>query len=87
MSETILGKEQASSGPTARKRSRSNSPNPPDREVNHPAIRFIDMTKSFGSFTAVDNLNLNINKDEIFCFLGHNGAGKTTSLNVLIGKL
>ena len=28
-----------------------------------------------------------INKNEIFCFLGHNGAGKTTSLNVLSGKL
>ena len=44
------------------------------------------MTKKFGSFTAVDDLNLNLYKNEIFCFLGHNGAGKTTSLNVLIGK-
>ena len=31
-------------------------------------------------------MNLNLYKDEIFCFLGHNGAGKTTSLNVLMGK-
>ena len=44
------------------------------------------MTKRFGSFVAVNNLNLNLYKNEIFCFLGHNGAGKTTSLNVLMGK-
>jgi ABC-type multidrug transport system ATPase subunit len=44
------------------------------------------MTKKFGSFTAVDKMNLNLYKDEIFCFLGHNGAGKTTALNVLMGK-
>jgi ABC-type multidrug transport system ATPase subunit len=34
----------------------------------------------------VDNLSLDLKRDEIFCFLGHNGAGKTTSLNVLMGK-
>lgn len=44
------------------------------------------MTKKFDSFTAVDKLNLSLYKNEIFCFLGHNGAGKTTSLNVLMGK-
>ena len=44
------------------------------------------MTKKFGSFTAVDNLQLQLYNDEIFCFLGHNGAGKTTSLNVLMGN-
>jgi ABC-type multidrug transport system ATPase subunit len=44
------------------------------------------MTKRFGSFTAVDNMNLALYKNEIFSFLGHNGAGKTTSLNCLMGK-
>lgn len=44
------------------------------------------MTKKFGSFTAVESLDLDLFKDEIFCFLGHNGAGKTTCLNVLMGK-
>ena len=44
------------------------------------------MTKRFGSFVAVNNLNLSLYKNEIFCFLGHNGAGKTTSLHVLMGK-
>lgn len=45
------------------------------------------MTKRFGDFNAVDNLNLSLQPGQIFSFLGHNGAGKTTSLNVLIGKL
>lgn len=45
------------------------------------------MTKNFGEFVAVDRMSLSLNKDEIFCFLGHNGAGKTTSLNVLMGKM
>ena len=44
------------------------------------------MTKKYGSFTAVDRLDLKLHRDQIFCFLGHNGAGKTTSLNVLMGK-
>lgn len=52
-----------------------------------PAIRFENLTKDFSGFVAVNKLNLNVNKNEIFCFLGHNGAGKTTSLNVLIGRL
>lgn len=52
-----------------------------------PAVEFVGMTKRFGSFTAVDDLSLSLHKDEIFCFLGHNGAGKTTSLNVLMGKV
>ena len=50
------------------------------------AVEFVNMTKKFGNFTAVDDLTLSLRKDEIFCFLGHNGAGKTTSLNVLMGK-
>ena len=51
------------------------------------AVEFQNMTKKFGSFIAVDDLSLKLYKDEIFCFLGHNGAGKTTSLNVLMGKM
>ena len=45
------------------------------------------LTKTFGSFKAVDNLNLQIRKDEIMCILGHNGAGKTTAINMLTGML
>ncbi|AFK51026.1 ABC transporter related protein [Thermogladius calderae 1633] len=44
------------------------------------AVRIVNFTKRFGSFTAVDNLNLEIYDREIFGFLGPNGSGKTTTL-------
>jgi ABC-2 type transport system ATP-binding protein len=49
------------------------------------AIEAKDLTKKFGSFTAVDNITFNVNKSEIFGFLGANGAGKTTAIRMLTG--
>ena len=46
-------------------------------------IEVRDLTKKFGSFTAVDNMNLKIREGEIFGFLGPNGAGKTTTISML----
>jgi ABC-2 type transport system ATP-binding protein len=46
-----------------------------------------DLTKTFGAFTAVDRLNLEVRQGEIFGFLGANGAGKTTALRMLTGLL
>lgn len=43
------------------------------------------MTKSFGEFTAVNNISFDVAKGEIFGFLGANGAGKTTAMKLLIG--
>lgn len=43
------------------------------------------LTKKFGSFTAVDAISFEVNKGEIFGFLGANGAGKTTAMKMLIG--
>jgi len=51
------------------------------------AIETIDLTKNFGSLTAVNNLNLTVNCGEIFGFLGPNGAGKTTTIKLLTGLL
>ena len=42
-----------------------------------------DMTKTFDNFTAVDSLNLKIEKGEFFGLLGPNGAGKTTTISLL----
>jgi ABC-2 type transport system ATP-binding protein len=42
-----------------------------------------NLTKKFGEFTAVDNLNLHVNEGEVFGFLGPNGAGKTTTMRML----
>ena len=44
-----------------------------------------NLTKKFGSFTAVDNITFEVDKGEIFGFLGANGAGKTTAMRMLCG--
>lgn len=44
-----------------------------------------NLTKRFGSFTAVDNISFEVEKGEIFGFLGANGAGKTTAIRMLCG--
>lgn len=43
------------------------------------------LTKRFGDFTAVDAISLEVNKGEIFGFLGANGAGKTTAMRMFTG--
>lgn len=49
------------------------------------AIVVENLTKKFGSFTAVDNISFQVSKGEIFGFLGANGAGKTTAMRMLCG--
>lgn len=46
-----------------------------------------DLSKKFGSFTAVDKISLTVGKGEIFGFLGANGAGKSTTIRMLCGIL
>ena len=45
------------------------------------------MTKKFGQNVAVDGATLSIFEKQIFCLLGHNGAGKTTAINMMTGLL
>ncbi len=47
------------------------------------AITITNLTKMYGGFTAVDNLNLTIEQGELFALLGLNGAGKTTTIKML----
>ena len=47
------------------------------------AIKTINLTKKYNNLFAVDNLNLEINKGELFSLLGINGAGKTTTIKML----
>ena len=49
------------------------------------AISVQNLTKRFGSFTAVDNISFEVDNGEIFGFLGANGAGKTTAMRMLCG--
>ena len=48
-------------------------------------IELVDLTKKYGSFTAVNKLNLTIKKGEIFGLLGPNGAGKSTTILMILG--
>jgi ABC-2 type transport system ATP-binding protein len=51
------------------------------------AITARDLTKRFGSFTAVDRIAFDVPNGEVFGFLGANGAGKTTAIRMLTGLL
>jgi len=50
-------------------------------------IRLNDLTKRYGTFTAVNHVNLVVPQGELFGFLGPNGAGKTTTLRMIAGIL
>jgi len=52
-----------------------------------PAISICGLTKRYGPLTALNDLNLDINRGEIFGFLGLNGAGKTTAIRLLLDLL
>jgi ABC-2 type transport system ATP-binding protein len=53
--------------------------------IEDTVISCKDLTKRFGSFTAVDHISFEVKKGEIFGFLGANGAGKTTAMRMLCG--
>ena len=46
-------------------------------------INIKDLTKTYGNFTALDSLNLSIEKGSVFGYVGHNGAGKSTTFSIL----
>lgn len=50
-------------------------------------IEVTDLTRTFGSFVAVDRVSFDVRKGEIFGFLGSNGAGKSTTIRMLCGLL
>ena len=50
-------------------------------------IEVENLTKNFGSFTAVNSVTFSVKKGEIFGFLGPNGAGKSTTIKILCGLL
>src|SRR5215472_2528559 len=60
-----------------------------NRERNMPpnAVETHDLVKRFDNFVAVDHVNLQVARGEIFGFLGPNGAGKSTTIRMLCGLL
>ncbi len=56
-------------------------------EHDQYSVEVENLTRTFGSFTAVDAISFKVSKGEIFGFLGANGAGKTTAIRMLCGLL
>ncbi len=52
-----------------------------------PAIEAVELSRTFGAFTAVDRVSFEVARGEVFGFLGANGAGKTTAIRMLIGLI
>src|SRR5229473_3370808 len=55
--------------------------------TNTPVILTRDLTKSYGSLAAVHGLNLSVGPHRITAFLGQNGAGKSTTIKMLLGMI
>jgi ABC-2 type transport system ATP-binding protein len=47
------------------------------------AVQTFGLTRTYGAMTALSNLDLTVNKGDLFGFIGSNGAGKTTTLRIL----
>jgi ABC-2 type transport system ATP-binding protein len=54
---------------------------------NSYAIQVSGLVKRFGDFTAVGGIDFQVRRGEIFCFLGPNGSGKTTTIRMMLGLL
>jgi ABC-2 type transport system ATP-binding protein len=52
-----------------------------------PAIEVSALTKRFGDVTAIEDLSFTVDSGEVFGFLGANGAGKSTTINILLGYM
>ena len=53
--------------------------------MNEISVRVRNLTKSFGSRRVVDDLSFDVRRGEVFALLGHNGAGKSTTIDLILG--
>src|SRR5215831_1196943 len=60
---------------------------PAQTRSSEVVLRARNLSKRYGSRLAVDNLNLEVRRGEIFGFLGPNGAGKTTTIRMALGLI
>ena len=58
-----------------------------DMTSTRPAIQTTNLTKRFGDFVAVNRVNFDVQRGEIFGFLGPNGSGKTTTIRMMLGLM
>ncbi len=52
---------------------------------DEPVIVLQDLTKIYGEFVALDHLSFTVRRGQILGFIGHNGAGKTTAIKIMVG--
>ena len=57
----------------------------PPQKASTPAVKLTDLTRKYGSFKALDGINLEVNDGEFFTLLGPSGSGKTTTLRLVAG--
>jgi ABC-2 type transport system ATP-binding protein len=60
---------------------------PPPVPAKPPALAAIGLTKQYGSLTALDHLDLELEAGDVFGFIGPNGAGKSTTMKIIAGLL
>lgn len=53
--------------------------------MNEPAVSVRNLTKAFSGRRVVDDLSFDVQKGEVFALLGHNGAGKSTTIDLILG--
>ena len=53
--------------------------------MNEPSVSVRNLTKSFTGRKVVDDLSFDVQKGEVFALLGHNGAGKSTTIDLILG--
>ncbi|MHA1720024.1 MAG: ATP-binding cassette domain-containing protein [Promethearchaeota archaeon] len=58
-----------------------------DNEKSEILIQFSNVEKKYPSVTALQDISFEINKGEVFCLLGPNGSGKTTSIKLITGQI
>jgi len=58
-----------------------------NKKMSDFSLEITNLSKKFGSLTALRNINLTVDKGEVFGYIGPNGAGKTTTIRVLLGIL
>ena len=55
--------------------------------MSNYSLEINNLTKKFGTLTALNKVSLTVDKGEVFGYIGPNGAGKTTTIRVLLGIL
>lgn len=53
--------------------------------MNEQCIQVKNLTKSFSGRKVINELSFEVNKGEVFALLGHNGAGKSTTIDLILG--